>query len=516
MARGAAVLILEAKDNATALLKAFGGAVQDAGQKADKASAGVARTGVATKGLIERLKAAQMPLRNLSAVLSGFGLSFLGITAATMALRGMVSAIIQNQQSLVGAQINMRRWGLTMDDATRLTNTFSAVLGRTAGTTLAAISEDMVKFLLLFGPEERAEILKWAGDIEKASGGLITVDQALKDTAEAERLLGQGKGLAQLKERGEAAARSIPELAKSYERGMNVLKFAFGTLAEGFVRSFDPEFHKQTLGEIVKIFKTFGTWVKEDFAKGLELDLSAPVPKAVIAMADAFKWFGEEVGGIGKNITFVAEGIASGWASHFQEAAKRWQEIFKAFGDYIWGWGIWAMGFFGDIWGRIVKSSVGIWVGGFLAPWIKIVKESIAFWVDRWTALGEWWGKLITGIANFWRGVWEGMKGVGVSVSNFIVDQLNYALAWANTVIQIINSALGRMGIRIPEITLRIARFALPPPEAITPAPMFTAPAIAPGGGGNIIIPVNIGEKHLTEIIIDTLTGAVRQRELSE
>ena len=38
---------------------------------------------------------------------------------------------------------------------------------------------------------------------------------------------------------------------------------------------------------------------------------------------------------------------------------------------------------------------------------------------------------------------------------------------------------------------------------------------VPPGKGGTIVIPVYIGNRQLVEILVDTLTGAVRQRELS-
>jgi len=492
-----AVLVMEAKDRASAQLKTFGQNVQQAGQNAEKAAVGVARTGAATEGMIARLKAAQMPLRNLSAVLGGFGLSFLGISAVTIALRAMISQAMANQQAILGLQINMRRWSLTTDDATRLLNTFRTVLGRTAAESLPAMTEEVSKWLATFGPEGQEWILKAGKRIEDLTK--VPLAETLKIWQEKYKNLKNDTNAltaanqelkAELDEIEKAAPESVKQWVAAKKTWLEV-GAAWGTVGKQFATGLAMQIEgakrlPAALTDGIKVwgiwlntakegFQSLWDWVKTDWAKGLEIDLSAPVPRAI-------------------------EFIKNSW---------------QPMTDFFVEWAKWLHDWFTVRWEMLVAKGAEIW-GGFLGFWVQLGNSIVNFWTDRWTAIAVWWVKLITGMANFWAGVWDGMKGVGIFVYNFIIDRLNDALIWANSVIRMINSALGRVGISIPEISLRIARATMPAPEAVFAAPTFTAPALAPIGGGTIIIPVSIGEKLLTEVIVNTLTGAVRQRELSE
>lgn len=476
MAEASVVLLLEARDRATAQLKHFGESVEQAGQKAQVASVRTGQMSSGITGMVERVKQAQMPLRNLSAVLGGFGLSFIGISAVTMGLRRMVTSAIESQQAILGMQLNMRRWGLTLDDVTRLTDTFGKVLGRTWAVQLAGLTEDMALWLESFGPANQAQIINMAKRISELTG--VPLSDVLKGWKERMDELGPGieqqtLALGEFRDTTKQTEENASSLMKTWIDFKNLVGPILEGLTEGAMTFFLILAKPPSLDEWIK----FGADLDRRIGEFL-LPVTERTDAFVAGIEERINTFGVWIGEI--FWPWISESFAKGWEGIISFGAKAW--------------------------------------GGFLGFWVSLWDKVTGWFVDKWTAISEWWGELTTGIGDFWKGVWEGMKGVGISVYNFIIDRLNDALAWANSVIRLINSALGRIGLGIPEIGLRLAHATMPAPVYGPPMPAltYTAPAMAGLGGGTIIIPVQIGDKVLTEIIVDTLTGAVRAKELSE
>lgn len=467
------LLLLEAKDNASARLKAFGGAVQQAGQQADITSAKTAKLGGSMTGMMERVKAAQIPLRNLSAILGGFGLSFLGISAATMGLRGLISQAITADRAFLTIQLNMRRFGLSMDEASRRARELRSILGSTAMVELAGMIDAFEEWRVSMAltREQGNDVLALLREYAKWMG--TDLPTAFKELEKYQEQFGKAEGIKSFAQ----ATRDAKNNATEFREAMVLMGETWGPISE-----------RIAAGSLIMASNII---ISLDlFSKGFRR-----LPSALQEGLSIWKgWILD----FGKNL--------------YIDLIQPWVNL----GVYLWEWGVWAIGFFPDVWGRVVKSGAETWAG-FLGFWVKLGNSIAGFWVDKWTAIAEWWGKLTTGMADFWRGVWDGMKGVGISVYNFIVDRLNDALVWANAVILVINSALGRVGLHIPEIDLSIARATLPAPEVFAPAPVFAAPTFAPAwGGATSTFIIQIGDKRLAEIIVDTLTGEVRQKELSE
>ena len=518
MANATAVLVLEAKDHATAQLKAFGANVQEAGRQAEKASVNTAKMGGSVGSLLDRVKAAQIPLRNVSAILGGFGLSFIGIAAATRGMMGLIGQAMAADRAFLTVQLNMRRFGFSLDEAANRARELRSVLGTTAMVELAGMVDEFEKWRIAqaLTAKQGNDVLKLLKEYAKWTG--TDLPAAFKELLKHQEIFGDAEGIKSFAEAVKGAEKNASDLQKQLIRVGEIwgpigeklatgALWTFSNLAEGInivatlwagLESDLKESVKlwgrifEEIGNQLKTpFQSVWNWIKADWAKGIEIDLPAPIISAIT-------WINAEITKWGP---ILLENLA---------------KPFQWFGEYMansfWPW---LSGIFARAWEGIIKSGAEMW-GGFLGFWVSLGKNLADFWIERWTAIGKWWVELTTGIASFWRGVWEGMKGIGISVYNFIVDRLNDALTWANSVIRAINSALGRIGLGIPEISLRIARATMPAPEAVTAMPSYTAPGFATPIGGTIIIPITIGDKAITEIIIDTLTGAVRQRELSE
>ncbi len=498
MVDAVATLILDAKDNASAQVARFGGTVEQAGQKAQIAGAKTQQMSTNVTGLMARVQAAQTPLRNLSAILGGFGLSFIGITAVTMGLRQLVGSVIANQQAFLTAQLTLRRFGMSMDDAYARVKAMQAVLGRTAMVELAGMLEAFEEWRLSMAltAQQGNEILgvlqqyaTWAG---------VKLPDALKTLQDYQERFGKAEGLKRFTQAAKDAEASASDMQRAWVRWGELMGPVFEGVglvaleaATNIVQIFDPESYRKEWEETKKLYALM--W--EDF----------------LAIPSRF---------------------ATRWKGFTDSLGKDWRNLMTALGSAWEGLGLWLGGatdrmgaFFTEKWAGIIAwwgNLMGDILGffretweGFATWWGELIGNIGAFFVERWTAIGEWWGRLATGIGDFWGGVWEGMKGVAISVYNFIADRMNDAIGLVNSIIQMINRALGLIGVRIPEIGLRIAHATLPAPEVRGPGPVFTAPLMPTGAGGTIIIPVYIGDKRLTEIIVDSLTGAVRQRELA-
>ncbi len=184
--------------------------------------------------------------------------------------------------------------------------------------------------------------------------------------------------------------------------------------------------------------------------------------------------------------------------------------------EFFHNWGIWHGEWWANLWESIVVKGAERWVG-FLGFWIKLGNAIGAFWVDKWTAIGAWWATLTTGIGEFWGSVWNGMKSIGLGVYNWIIDRLNSAISLINAAISLYNRSLGRLTGGIGLLQEGMFQHGTIGAAITAPtAPTFTAPVFAQGGGANPVFIIQIGDKRLAEIIVDTLTGEVRQKELSE
>ena len=181
--------------------------------------------------------------------------------------------------------------------------------------------------------------------------------------------------------------------------------------------------------------------------------------------------------------------------------------------DFFIYWAKWLHDWFSTKWEMLVARGAKIWAG-FLGFWVQLGRNLVDLGIAAWSRFGDWWSKFVGVIGDFWNGVWNGMRSVALGVYNWIVDRLNAAIGLINAVIAAYNqSPLGKLG-QIGAIGFQFQHGELGAPIT-APSPTFTAPAI-PGisGPSTIIIPVTIGDRTIAEIIIDTLTGAVRQREL--
>ncbi len=491
-----AVLILEARDNASAQLKHFGGAVEQAGRQAETAGQKTAVLGGGIGQMVIGARGALAPLRAFSMVMGTLGIGAIGIYTLTNALQGLIGTVIANQQAFLNTQLTLRRFGMSMDDAYARTKALQAVLGRTSMVEMAGMIEAFEDWRASMALTETqgdevlsvmAQYAKWAG---------VTLPEAFKTLQDYQERFGKAEGLKKFTQSTKDAEKAVSDMKRAIVE--------FGQVMTPFWESMG----EQAMNLAVLLSQIFVKRQKETTESWREATLSN---------------LGWQIA-LGGTMMKFTEGMWQTWAGLLSAFDAFFREKWTAIGDW------WAAltSAFGDFfreqwtlitiwWGNLVISLLAFfrekWEG--FASWFgELVGNIGAFFVEKWTAIGKWWGELTTGIGDFWRGVWEGMKGVAISVYNFIADRLNDAIGLVNSVIRLFNQALGRIGISIPEIGLRIAHAAMPAPEVRGPGPVFAVPPMPAGAGGTIIIPVYIGDKQLTEIIVDSLTGAVRQREL--
>ncbi len=313
------------------------------------------------------------------------------------------------------------------------------------------------------------------------------------------------------------------------------------------MKAFMANLDKDKVEGTVTALANLNTQAKEaavnasDFQKRVELmkDLWTPV-------IDGFKemslvlitgWYD-----VGVEIGKGAKIVWQSWVDvfNFPEAIARWKKIFIGLGTWFvdyWrtvgsdlymiliqpfvDFGIWVAEGISNIAFAIAAPFLTIWkflsdgwaasIGFLVSIWNKVVE----FGKGLWFGFGEWFGKLITGIGNFWAGVWQGMKDFGLDIYNWILARFNDVLNFANVVIRAWNNTVGKIGMGIPEIGFRFT------PATMGASPMPSAPSPiglppvggATGGGNQIIVPIIIGGKTIKEIVIDALTGAVRERE---
>ncbi len=506
MAEAKAVLELEARDRASAQVKAFAGEVEAASQATQRAAVQTRGMAGGMTDMVTRVREAQVPLRNISAILGGFGLSFIGISAVTMGIRQMVMQAIEAEKAFLAFQLNLRRWGLSVDDATRLVNEFRSVLGRAAATDLAQIDEATAKWFRLLDEDQGKNVLLIAKRLSDLTG--IPVTKILKDWGEDVEEFGgdTAKATAKMKELGDTTWASMTVVQQqSYLAKRSIGDFFSGLLSGG----------GNAIDSMLALGKEFSDW-----------DLKNVQPLRDVQRAEERKTVRETKTGLTDLLAFLRDWVTN-FHADWEVGLSIWEgmisttlgNIGSLFGDTLGGigeaigtqLGEWGEAI-GTKWTEITTLGLKIWAG-FWDLWGKGWDAIVKFVLGKLADFGTWMGNLGKGIGDFWTGIWGAIRSFGESIWGWVAGRLNDLIGMVNTVIGLVNSALGVLGVTIPSIpSIVTARTA--PAAPVGPAiPSYLPPAM-PSLGGTIVIPISIGDKPLTEIIINTLTGAIREREL--
>lgn len=463
-------LIIEARDKASANLRAVGGNMRSL-----------------------ESQAAQLRNRFLS-LSAALGFAGISVYAAGNAFRGYLKGLQEVDQAGENLRNRLMLMGLSADRVNSTISTLRNNISGTAFSAMAGMSAETAKLFNLLGADAQEQVTTMAKKLEKLG---VDPKAAIEALTEAQKgnftqissLMGQTiTSWEQIDSTVATATTTMRANMTDLDRAQEQLGTSFASLT--------PVFEMVAYGlttSAAAIIRIFTDVIPEAIANVILFFQSLG---ATMVQEWRDSWVSGIIGAIPGFIQRIGEGISHWWGG----VTERWNGLMGGIGsawDKAWGFiteGI--PGFLGNIW------------------------DAISGWFS--SIFGPMWDRVTGFISTAWSNVWGGLVGT-----------VQRVLSWIWTAIQdspvfkffsAIASGIGSLFSKAGDIFSNVKDFLGFEHGGVVPGPMGAptlamvhggeriTPAGGIGGGTTVVIPVQIGDREITRLVLDILGGQVRLR----